>query len=307
MKRCTTCNRTYTDESLLFCADDGTQLVSEAAPAEPFNAPPSSQPTIAASAPYTPPPPPPASSYQPTPKKRKWLAVIALLIGLLALPFLLYSLSQPILSEFAFRNVRVERLVVSLWGVVTLFGSILMILSVIVAAIALILSMRQPARYGGKALALVGPVLSILLMVLVVGAFAFRRWQGSTWDDITIASNSNSNSNSNYNSNTSDNDNLASNSNSSSTASDSTDEPDVSTDMSQTDKYRLFYAAAKSGDTSLQQRAAKKVGIVDSGGMPTSTYQSFTKGMINWAFTDSAWVQTIDTPAKGRAYAEARL
>ena len=40
MKRCTTCNRTYTDESLLFCADDGTQLVSEAAPAEPFNASP---------------------------------------------------------------------------------------------------------------------------------------------------------------------------------------------------------------------------------------------------------------------------
>jgi hypothetical protein len=77
--------------------------------------------------------------------------------------------------------------------------------------------------------------------------------------------------------------------------------------MSETDKYRLFYAAAKSGDTSLQQRAAKKVGIVDAGGMPTSTYESFTKGMINWAFTDSAWVQTMDTPAKARAYAEERL
>ena len=82
MKRCPTCNRTYTDESLLFCADDGTQLVSEAAlaepfnaPAEPFNAPPSSQPTIAFS------PTPPASSYQPTPKKKKWLAVIALALA----------------------------------------------------------------------------------------------------------------------------------------------------------------------------------------------------------------------------------
>lgn len=304
MKRCTTCNRTYTDESLLFCADDGTQLVSEAAPAEPFNASPSSQPTIA----FSPtPPPPPASSYQPTPKKKKWLAVIALALGLLALPFLLYSLSQPILSEFAFRNAPIDRLVVSLWGIGTLFGTLLMILSVIVAAIALLLSIRQPARYGGKALALVGPVLSILLMVMVIGAFAFRRSQGSTWDDIAIASNSNSNSNSNYNSNTSDNDNLASNSNSSSTASNSADESDVSADMSETDKYRLFYAAAKSGDTSLQQRAAKKVGIVDSGGMPSSTYESFTKGMINWAFTDSAWVQTMDTPAKARAYAEARL
>src|SRR5688500_3394460 len=62
MKGCHTCNRTYTDESLLFCADDGTQLVSEAAPAEPYNAPPSTQPTIAFGL------TPPASSYQPTPK-----------------------------------------------------------------------------------------------------------------------------------------------------------------------------------------------------------------------------------------------
>jgi hypothetical protein len=304
MKRCTTCNRTYTDESLLFCADDGTQLVSEGAPAEPFNAPPSSQPTIAFS-----PTPPPASSYQPTPKKKKWLAMIALVFGLLAVPFLLYSLSQPILWEYGFRNIRLERLFVSLWGVATLFGIVLMILSVIVGAIALVLSMRQPARYGGKGLALLGPVLSVLLMVLVIGAFAFRRSQGPNRYDINIASNSNDNSNdnSNYNWNRSNNDNLASNSNSSSTASPSTDEPDDSTAMSETDKYRLFYAAAKSGDTSLQQRAAKKVGIVDSGGMPTSTYQSFTKGMINWAFTDRAWVQTMDTPAKARAYAEARL
>jgi hypothetical protein len=295
MKRCPTCNRTYTDESLLFCADDGTQLVSEAAPAEPFNAPPPSQPTIAFS------PTPPASSYQPTPKKRKWLAVIALAFGLLALPFLLYSVSQPILWEYGFRNLRLDRLVVSLWGIATLFGTVLVILSVIVGAIALMLSMRQPARYGGKGLAVVGPVLGILLMVLVVGAFAFRRLQGPNRYDINISSNSNYNSN--YNSNRSYNSNSASTSN----PAYSTDESDDSTDMSETDKYRLFYAAAKSGDTSLQQRAARKVGIVDASGMPTSTYQSFTKGMINWAFTDRAWVQTIDTPAKGRAYAETRL
>ncbi|HEX5704964.1 MAG TPA: hypothetical protein VFX97_17335 [Pyrinomonadaceae bacterium] len=306
MKRCTTCNRTFTDESLLFCADDGTQLVSEAAPAEPLNAAPASLPTIAASAPYTPPPPPPpASSYQPTPKKKKWLALIALALGLLALPFLLYSVSQPILWEYGFRNARLGLLVVSLWGIVTLFGTVLMILSLIVGAVALILSLRQPTRYGGKALAALGPVLSILLMVAVIGAFAFRRMQGPTRYDIDIAGNSNDNSN--ENSNRSYNSNSASNSNSNSSSSSSTEETDDATDMSETDKYRLFYAAAKSGDTSLQQRAAKKVGIVDSGGMPTSTYQSFTKGMINWAFKDSAWVQTIDTPEKGRAYAEARL
>lgn len=302
MKRCPTCNRTYTDESLLFCADDGTQLVNEAAPAEPFNAPPSSQPTIAFS-----PTPPPASSYQPTPKRRKWLAVIALLIGLLALPFLLYSLSRPLLWEYGFRNLRIDTLFLSLWGVVTVFGIVLGIVSVIAGIVALGVSIKKPAQYGGRLLATVGPVLSILLMVLVIGAVALRRMQGSTFDEFTSNSNYNSNSNSNDNSNTSDNDNSASNSNYNSSSSSSSDESDVSTDMSETDKYRLFYAAAKSGDTDLQQRAAKKVGIVDSSGMPTSTYQSFTKGMINWAFTDSAWVQTMDTPAKARAYAEERL
>ena len=310
MKRCTTCNRTFTDESLLFCADDGTQLVSEAAPAEPFNATPASLPTIAAPAPYTPPPPPPpASSYQPTPKKKKWLAVIALALGLLALPFLLYSLSQPLLWEYSFRNAGVDRLFVSIWGGLTVFGTLLVILSVIAGLVAIALSVKKPGQYGGRLLALVGPVLSVCLMVLVIGAFAFRRMQGPTTDFSIYTSNSNdnSNSNSNSNSNPSYNYNSASNSNSNSSSSASSDESDDSTDMSETDKYRLFYAAAKSGDTSLQRRAAQKVGIVDSGGMPTSTYQSFTKGMINWAFKDSAWVQTMDTPEKGRAYAEARL
>lgn len=310
MKRCSTCNRTYTDESLLFCADCGTQLVSEAPPAEPSNPSPASIPTIAASAPYT---PPPAASYQPTPKRKKWLALIALAFGLFAVPFLLYSLSRPLLWEFAFRNGPLDRLFLSIWGVATVFGILLAILSLVACVVALGVALKRPAQYGGRLLAVVGPVLSILLMVMVIGAFAFRRMQGPTFDEFTSNSNYNSNDNStssrsgNYNSASNSNDDTSSNSNYNSSSSSSTEEPDESADMSETDKYRLFYAAAKSGDTSLQRRAAQKVGIVDSGGMPTSTYQSFTKGMINWAFKDSAWVQTIDTPAKGRAYAEERL
>ena len=305
MKRCSTCNRTYTDESLLFCADCGTQLVSEASPAEASNPSPASIPTIAASAPYT--PPPPAASYQPAPKKKKWLALIALAFGLFAIPFLLYSLSQPLLREFAFRNGSLDRLFLSPWGVATVFGILLALLSLIAGIVALGVAFKKSSQHGGRLLAVVGPVLSIVLMVLVIGAFAFRRMQGSTFDEFTSNSNYNSNDNSSYNSNNTDNSNSNTSSNYNSSSSSSTEEPAESADMSETDKYRLFYAAAKSGDTSLQRRAAQKVGIVDSGGMPTSTYQSFTKGMINWAFTDSAWVQTIDTPAKGRAYAEAHL
>lgn len=302
MKRCPTCNRTYSDDTLLFCADDGTQLVSGAFDAGQTSRPPSdSQPTFIAPQQYTPSGP----AYQTAPKKRKWLAVIALLLGVFALPFLLYSLSQEILWEYGFRNLRVERLFISPWGVATVFATILVILSVIVGLVAIIMSMRKPAQYGGRLLALVGPFLSVLLMVLVVGAFAFRRMQGPKPLDFDVyTSNSNSNSNSNDTSNRSSNDNSPSAANDNSNSSPSTSE---AAEMSETDKYRLFYAAAKSGDYDLQRRAAKKIGIVDENGMPTSTYQSFIKGTVKWAFDDSAWVRSIDTPDKGRAYALERL
>lgn len=296
MRRCPVCNRSYTDELILFCADDGTQLVSDTAPQQPGHTSPSSQPTIA----FT--PAPSAQSYQPTPKKRKWLALIALAFGLLAVPVLLYSLSRPLLWEFPFRNASLNLLLVSFWGVVTILGFVLAALSLIAGVVALGISFKKPAQYGGRLLAVAGPVLSVMLMVMVIGAFAFRRMQGPTFDEFVSNSNYNSNENSNYNWNRSSSDNSTSNSNSNSSSSAS--EP---TSMSETDKYRLFYAAAKSGDTDLQQRAAKRIGIVDSSGMPTSDYQGFLKGTVNWAFTDSAWVQTVDTPAKARAYAEARM
>src|SRR3954462_5566294 len=38
MKRCPTCDRTYTDESLNFCLDDGEWLVSDVAEDEPSTA-----------------------------------------------------------------------------------------------------------------------------------------------------------------------------------------------------------------------------------------------------------------------------
>lgn len=65
MKRCPTCNRTYTQDSQKFCADDGTHLIDDA-PAEfdPYKtmmATPAPSPTPTA----TPPPTPSAS--QPTP------------------------------------------------------------------------------------------------------------------------------------------------------------------------------------------------------------------------------------------------
>lgn len=97
MKRCPQCNRTYTDDALSFCLDDGSPLVSTAAPSSfdpsatvqyPSSRDTSPQPTIAypsqmptpppSSQPVPPPAPPPAWSPMPpsTPQKRSvwpWL------------------------------------------------------------------------------------------------------------------------------------------------------------------------------------------------------------------------------------------
>ena len=69
--------------------------------------------------------------------------MIALALGLLAVPFLLYSLSQPILCEFGFATLPYRSTwFVSLWGIGTLFGTLLMILSVIAGDIAIVLSIK---------------------------------------------------------------------------------------------------------------------------------------------------------------------
>jgi hypothetical protein len=61
MKRCPTCNRTYTDLSLNFCLEDGTPLASDASPAQDPNA------TIRYPNPRDTAEPPPTEIYRPPP------------------------------------------------------------------------------------------------------------------------------------------------------------------------------------------------------------------------------------------------
>src|ERR1043165_7904554 len=84
MKRCPQCNRTYSDDALSFCLDDGSPLVSASAPSSfdpgatvqyPQGRDTAPQPTIAYGPGQTPPPstpPPPAWSPMPpmAPQKR---------------------------------------------------------------------------------------------------------------------------------------------------------------------------------------------------------------------------------------------
>lgn len=110
MKRCPTCNRTYTDSSLNFCLEDGTPLTADAPPvdanatirypaARDTSEPPPTeiyrpqqpqpQPQVAPRQ-TTPPPPPPAPQWTPTPlsappPRKKSNAVWWILGGLAAL------------------------------------------------------------------------------------------------------------------------------------------------------------------------------------------------------------------------------
>jgi hypothetical protein len=79
MKRCPTCNRTYTDLSLNFCLEDGTPLTSDApdpnatirypSPRDTSEPPPTEiyRPAPPVTARQTAPPPPPAQQWSPTP------------------------------------------------------------------------------------------------------------------------------------------------------------------------------------------------------------------------------------------------
>jgi hypothetical protein len=103
MKRCPQCNRTYTDDALSFCLDDGTPLVSASAPSSfdpsatvqyPQARETSPQPTIAYTPspqqPTPPPPTPPAWSPTPPPAAQKrsvwpWLLGIGAVLVFIAI------------------------------------------------------------------------------------------------------------------------------------------------------------------------------------------------------------------------------
>ena len=109
MKRCPTCNRTYTDLSLNFCLEDGTPLTADAPggvdpnatlrypssrdtaeppPTEIYRPAPSTAPPRPEPAPPPPPPPPPQQQWSPTPTqapRKKSNAVWWILGGFAAL------------------------------------------------------------------------------------------------------------------------------------------------------------------------------------------------------------------------------
>ncbi|MGI9065151.1 MAG: hypothetical protein ACR2HX_01920 [Pyrinomonadaceae bacterium] len=145
---------------------------------------------------------------------------------------------------------------------------------------------------GGGCLGLI--LLVIVGVVLVVTGIvpAPGLYNPSSNSNYNYNSNRNSNYNANINSNT--NDNLNSNSDSSSSSS----------TMSEDDKHKLFQAAGASKDSELILKVLAKIGFPNGAG---DGYAEFLKEHYPWARRNTEFMQTVNTPEKGRAYAEAHL
>ena len=109
------------------------------------------------------------------------------------------------------------------------------------------------------------------------------------------------NSNSNYNYNSNSNYNANDNANTNDNTSSSSD------GMSSDDRHKLFQAAAATQDHALTLRVWRKLGLVDANGSPSDEYSTFAKEHIGWIFKNHAWLPTVDTPEKARAYVDEHI
>lgn len=170
MKRCPTCNQTFTDEWLTFCTHDGTSLVEVqpspyeppptiAYPAMPPSVSPSEEPTLYLPGAYKPPqaqigaqqplqagwqpPPPPAYSTAP----QQTLAITSLVLGIVTMTV----------------------------GWCCYFGVLTGPVAVALGIYSLVQIKNDPTRYGGKGLAIGGIVsgglyfVFIALIILIYG------------------------------------------------------------------------------------------------------------------------------------------
>ena len=139
-------------------------------------------------------------------------------------------------------------------------------------------------------------LIVVVIVVVVLIVTGVIKAPGIYNPDSNSNGNYNFNSNSNNsNANTNTNDNLNSNSN-----SDSSD----SSSMSEDDKHKLYQAVGMTRDTALTMRVIRKIGLGDGSG---ADHQEFVKAHLTWAMKNLAFIQSIDTPEKARAYVEEHI
>jgi hypothetical protein len=200
MKRCTSCKRIYADDGPAFCADDGTQLVDEAATnaGQPLGSQPSTQQVELSQPPARPqqqsvtPSAQPSAAYQQPPRRRKALAIVSVLLACVATMLLIFLGVMTLVYSNTFRVSSIARIFVSAWGVGFIFAMLLTGVSVLAGSIAIFQSIKNRARYGGRILAIAGPAVCLVAAITTIGLFALRRIQGPPSYSTTTLSNSTS-------------------------------------------------------------------------------------------------------------------
>jgi hypothetical protein len=152
---------------------------------------------------------------------------------------------------------------------------------------------------GKSKLPLIIAIAAVLLIGGGIGAYFLMRDNSST--SSKVDSNNNNSTNSTRNTSVTTTLPTATPRTTPSTTTTTTTDSSLSED----EKYRIFFAAAKTGDPALQTEIAKKIGIIDSSGAPTDYYQVFIKGAAAWATRDVAWVQQHNTPETAKAWVDA--
>jgi len=76
--------------------------------------------------------------------------------------------------------------------------------------------------------------------------------------------------------------------------------------MTEDEKHKLFQAAAVAQDGELNGRVWTKLGLMRNH-TPTDAYQPFVKEHIRWLFSNTDFLQSINTPEKGRAYVDEHI
>jgi hypothetical protein len=132
-----------------------------------------------------------------------------------------------------------------------------------------------------------------LIVLAVIGVFGYLTYMKTS----SPFANQNRNSNFNFNTNLNSNDNSSANSN---TAAND----DSSSSMSDDDKHKLFQAAGVTHDSQLIMKVLKKIGFPSGTG---EGYQKFSQEHFAWALKNLEFMQSVNTPEKGRAYVEAHL
>ena len=129
-----------------------------------------------------------------------------------------------------------------------------------------------------------------LIVLAVVGVIGYLTYSSSS----SPFANKNGNSNFNLNSNS---DNVNENSNT------AVDESSTSS-MSDDDKHKLFQAAGVANDSALTMKVLEKIGFPSEMG---PEYEKFIGEHFAWAMKNLEFMQSVNTPEKGRAYVEAHL